>query len=135
MSKHLTRNDVNRIVSVIQSYNDEKLTWEKIRNCIEPVIGKKPTRQTLSAHKNITEAYQAKKNILKSEQHSLNPKPSSLAAAGERITRLRNDNLSLKRKNQALLERFVIWQYNAYKHGLTEAQLNSPLPRIDRERT
>ena len=27
------------------------------------------------------------------------------------------------------------WQYNAYKHGMTEGQLNEELPRIDRERT
>jgi len=48
---------------------------------------------------------------------------------------LQSENEMLKRKNDALLERFVKWQYNAYKNGLTEAQLEEPLPRIDRERT
>jgi hypothetical protein len=41
----------------------------------------------------------------------------------------------LKKKNAALLEQFVKWQYNAYKHGMTEAKLNEPMPMIDRERT
>jgi len=36
---------------------------------------------------------------------------------------------------EGLLEQFVVWQYNAYKHGIKEHQLNAPLPRIDRERT
>lgn len=37
--------------------------------------------------------------------------------------------------NSALLERFVRWQYNAYKHGMSEAQLDAELPRINRGRT
>ena len=32
-------------------------------------------------------------------------------------------------------QQFVIWQYNAYKHGMKEHQLNAPLTKIDRERS
>jgi hypothetical protein len=55
--------------------------------------------------------------------------------AGDRIAGLQSEIESLKRKNSGLLEQFVIWQYNAYKYGMKEHQLNEPLPRIDRERT
>jgi len=48
---------------------------------------------------------------------------------------LQSENEILKCKNDALLEQFVKWQYNAYKNGVKEHQLNEPLPRIDRERT
>ena len=61
--------------------------------------------------------------------------PSSLAVAAQRIARLRTENDELRAKNDALLEQFVKWQYNAYKHGLKEHLLNEDLPRIDRERT
>lgn len=61
--------------------------------------------------------------------------PSSLAVAAQRIARLQIENDELKLKNDALLEQFAKWQYNAYKHGLKEHQLNADLPRIDRERT
>jgi len=55
--------------------------------------------------------------------------------AGDRIAGLQSEIESLKRKNSGLLEQFVIWQYNAYKYGMKEHQLNGPLPRIDCERT
>lgn len=62
-------------------------------------------------------------------------KPSSLAFAAQRISRLQAENEELKRIQDQLLEQFVKWQYNAYKHGVSESQLNAELPRIDRERT
>ncbi len=31
------------------------------------------------------------------------------------------------------MEKFVIWQYNAYKHRVKKHQLNEPLPIIDRK--
>ena len=61
--------------------------------------------------------------------------PSSLAVAAQRIARLQTENDALRLKNDALLEQFVKWQYNAYKHGVKEHQMNAELPRIDRERT
>ena len=63
------------------------------------------------------------------------PLPSNLKAAADRIAKLQSEADLLKKKNSALLERFVVWQYNAYKYGMKEHQLNEPLPRIDRERT
>jgi hypothetical protein len=53
----------------------------------------------------------------------------------DRISRLQSENETLKRQNSGLLEEFVVWQYNAYKYGMKEHQLNAPLPRIDREIT
>ena len=47
-------------------------------------------------------------------------KPSNLNIASDRIGRLQSEIDSLKRKNSALLEQFVIWQYNAYKYGTKE---------------
>lgn len=61
--------------------------------------------------------------------------PSSLAVAALRIARLQTENDALRSRNDALLEQFVKWQYNAYKYGVKEHQMNADLPRIDRERT
>lgn len=134
MAKHLTKRDVEAILNIIHAHNDEKLTWDQICEAAEAVVGKKPTRQSLSSNNQIKEAYKAKKASLKLKAPSI-PKPSSLSSAADRINRLQSENDTLKGKNEALLEQFVIWQYNAYKHGLKEYQLNAPLPRIDRERT
>lgn len=134
MAKHLTQTDVEAILSIIYAWKEEKLTWEGICEASAPVIGKNPTRQSLNANKLIKEAYSSKKSTLK-VHGPITPKPSNLTMAGERIARLQSEIESLKRKNALLLEQFVIWQYNAYKYGVKEHQLNESLPRIDRERT
>lgn len=134
MAKHLKQADVDAIVDIIRGWSTEKLTWEGICEAAAKIIGKTPTRQTLNAHASIKDAYVAKKSGLK--VHSpRTAMPSSLAVAAQRIARLQTENDELRMKNDALLEQFVKWQYNAYKHGLKEQQLNADLPRIDRERT
>jgi hypothetical protein len=134
LAKHLTKMDVDAILSIIYAWKDGKLTWERICEASAPVIGKTPTRQSLNANKLIKEAYSSKKSSLKLHEPVI-PKPSSLTIAADRIARLQSEIEVLKRKNSALLEQFVIWQYNAHKYGIKEHQLNEPLPRIDRERT
>jgi hypothetical protein len=134
LAKHLTQVDVEAILSIIYAWKDEKITWEGICDASAPVIGKNPTRQSLNANKLIKEAYTSKKSTLK-VQGPVTSKPSSITMATDRIARMQSEIESLKRKNSALLEQFVIWQYNAYKYGMKEHQLNEPLPRIDRERT
>lgn len=134
MAKHLTTNDVTAIINIIDGWKDEKITWEDLCESIAPVVGKVPTRQSLNGNKKIKEAYLGKKKGLK-VHGPRTALPSSLAAAAQRIEKLQSENDRLKEKNSALLEQFVVWQYNAYKYGLKEHQLNDPLPRIDRERT
>lgn len=134
LAKHLSKRDIESILNIIHSHAGDKLTWKGVCEAAEAVVGKKPTRQSLSANEAVKEAYRAKKEVLKLKVVS-KPKPSSLTVAADRITKLQSENETLKRKNDALLEQFVIWQYNAYKNGLKEHQLNAPLPRIDRERT
>jgi hypothetical protein len=134
LAKHLTKNDVEAILNIIHGHQNDKLTWDGICEASEAVVGKKPTRQSLHGNKVIREAYTAKKESLKIKGLS-KPKPSSLNAAADRIAKLQSELDCLKMKNDALLQQFVIWQYNSYKYGIKEHQLNEPLPRIDRERT
>ena len=134
MAEHLKQADINAIVDIIRGWQTDKLTWDGICEATATVIGKKPTRQTLNAHAAIKDAYSAKKSGLK-VHGPRTAMPSSLAVAAQRIARLQIENDELKMKNDMLLEQFVRWQYNAYKHGLKEHQLNAELPRIDRERT
>ena len=134
MAKHLKPADIAVVVDIIRGWPAEKLTWNGICEASARVIGTTPTRQTLSTHFAIKEAYFAKKNGLK-VHGPRTAMPSSLAVAAQRIARLQSENDELRTNNALLLEQFVKWQYNAYKHGLKEHQLNAELPRIDRERT
>lgn len=134
MAKHLTTMDIKAILNIIHGNQSNKITWEGVCEAAEHIIGKKPTRQSLYSHESIKEAFKSKKNTLKTKR-SGSPRPSNLNAAADRIAKLQSENECLKRKNEDLLEQFVTWQYNSYKYGIQEHQLNEPLPRIDRERT
>lgn len=48
---------------------------------------------------------------------------------------LESEIVSLKMKNDVLLEQFVVWQCSVYKYGLNEHQLNEVLSYIYRDRS
>lgn len=130
MAKHLTKSDIDKILGVIDGWSG-RLTWEQLCDAAKPVIGHRPTRQTLNGHGQIKEAFSQKKNRLRQQVAEIKS-PGSLSIAGARIKRLEEENARLINENKRLLEQFVTWQYNAYKHGLSEYQLNEQLPHIDR---
>ena len=134
MAKHLGKRDVVVVVDIIRGWNECKLTWNLLCDAVEGVIRRRPARQTLHANPEIKCAFQARKVSLREKIPRL-PRPGSLAIASHRIERLEREIDELKRKNSLLLAQYVTWQYNAYKKGLTETELCSPLPRIDRERS
>lgn len=131
MAKHLTDNDINKIIGILDGWQG-KLTWDALCEAASAHVGKRPTRQSLNAHKKIKMAFADKKERLKGSVEDIKT-PPSLAIAGQRIKRLEEENARLKNENNRLLEQYVIWQYNAYRHGITEDKLNAALPVIDRE--
>lgn len=134
LAKHITKADVETIINIIQGWRDDKLTWDAICQSASLVVGKTPTRQSLNSNHLIKQAYEVKKKGLKIHGPRI-AVPSSLKVAAERIGKLQSEVDNLKSKNAALLDQFVKWQYNSYKYGVKEHQLNEGLPRIDRERT
>jgi hypothetical protein len=134
LAKHLDNKDIQAIVNLIRGWPNEKLTWPAICDAAEPMVGKLPTRQSLNTHEAIVTAYQIKKDALKGKGHK-KPRPASLNIAADRIAKLASEIEELKEINRRYKQQFVIWQYNAYKHGMKEHQLNASLPKIDRERS
>lgn len=134
MAKHLTPVDVDAIVDIIRGWSTRKLTWKGVCDSAFAILGASTTRQTLSTHQPIKEAFSAKKSGVQVHEPRT-ATPSSLAIAAQRLARQQNAIDELKATNSALMEQFAQWQYNAHKYGVKEHQLNEPLPRIDRERT
>lgn len=134
MAKHLSRRDIQVVVELIRGWPEGKLTWPEICVAAEPLVGKLPTRQSLSAHAPIVDAYKTKKKGLKNTAPR-KPRPASLNVAAARLAKLEAELGELKEKNRCYKQLFTVWQYNSYKYGLTERQLNQPLPKIDRERS
>jgi hypothetical protein len=121
------------IVGLLDGWNGP-LTWDLLCAACERSIGTKPARQTLAKSHEIKIAFNvSKKRISKADSHL--PVPGNLKMAAERIVRLEAEVRRLEESNQLLLQRFVVWQYNAYTFGMTDRELDSDLPAIDRDST
>lgn len=130
MAKHLSQKDIELIISLIDSW-EGKLGWESLCDAVEPLIGSRPTRQTLNSHEKIKSAFTIQKGRLKSGFVSTK-RPASLAIAEQRIRSLEAENYRLERENERLMEKFMRWQYNAHKHNVSQEKLDAPLPFVDR---
>jgi len=131
MARHLTARDFRILTDLIDAWSG-KLTWEGLCDRAGEVIGFRPTHQTLNAHGPIKSAFSEKKIQLKAGA-TPSKRPQSLAIAEQRIFKLESENSRLIAENERLIERFVRWQYNAEKRGLTKAVLDDHLPAIDRD--
>ncbi|MEV8470507.1 hypothetical protein [Ralstonia sp. UNC404CL21Col] len=134
MARHLTDDDILRIVQLLDGWQG-KLTWDALSQACAPIIGLSPTRQTLYHCARVQQAFAGCKERLKSGVSESLASPGSIRIAAERIARLENENARLRRENSALLQQFVVWQYNAYAMGILDRDLNRALPKIDRGTT
>jgi len=133
MAKHLSDTDNERIIELLDGWSGN-LTWDALCEACRQVVGTAPVRQTLYRSARIRHAFKQTKNRLRDAASELKV-PPTLKSAAERIARLENENGRLKHENDLLLEQFVVWQYNAHIHGLTDVDLNRALPGIDRGNT
>ncbi|MBM1205901.1 hypothetical protein [Pseudomonas fragi] len=131
MAKHLTGKDIVVLVNLIDAW-EGKLGWDALCDAVGPLIGGRPTRQTLSSHHQVKFAFRYKKEQIKSGVITTQ-RPASLSIATQRIKRLESENERLKFENGRLLEQFIKWQYNAYRHGVGRVKLDAALPTIDRD--
>lgn len=129
MARHLRDQDIERIVRLLDGWN-KALTWEALCAACRPAVGKDPSRQTLFRSIRIREAYKASKERQRQAPQERKA-PGTLKIAIDRIARLTAENERLERENRRLLEQFVIWQYNAHVRGMSQVELNRPLPPVD----
>lgn len=132
MARHLNKNDIAKIINTIVVWDDEQITWDRICDAVTPLINRKPTRQSLNMHKEIVEAYHNRKKGIRVTDNAIR-KPANLKIAAARIANLEKQIYHLEEQNKNLKEQFIKWQYNSYKFGVTEHQLNSDLPTIERK--
>lgn len=133
-NKHIRPSDVQGIVKIIQGWAEEKISWEAVCDQSVAILGYRPGRQGLSAHKAIKEAFQARKSGLKISRPPSISLPSSLAAAAHRLAAKDAEIQELNWRLDQLNKQFSVWLYNI-QGKLTLDQLNQPLPNIDRIHT
>jgi hypothetical protein len=123
------------IVEVLDGWNS-RLTWDRLIEAVESREGLRYTRQALHRHERIRLAFTVrKKALLGQEVPSREITSLELRVALDRVARLEAENQRLAAENNALLEQFARWAYNAHTRNLTNEFLNNPLPVVDRERS
>ena len=124
MAKHLNRSEIKAITHMILTW-DGKITWSDLCESVYKNLNRTITRQSLSAHDEVVEAYRTKKNLSNLKKSGLK-KPANLTIAAQQILTLKAENEMLKKQNNRYKEQFSYWQYNAYRNCLTMEQLNRP---------
>jgi hypothetical protein len=125
--------EIESIIGIIRAWPKERITWSDLCARTEPLLGFMPSRQGLYQREEIRNAFQAKQKGLRISPKTAAPMPSSLAVASMRISNL---NAQIREKDliiNRMRDQFIRWQYNAYLGGISEADLEKPLPGVDRE--
>lgn len=131
-NRKFTRSDIDAIVHLIHTWPRPSISWEDVCCKSEPILGFLPSRQGLNQKDEILSAFQLKKKGDQTTRETAVRSPSSLAVAGRRISELTAEVAKLKIVNSSLRDRFQMWQYNAHLHGMSQSDLDRPLPKIDR---
>lgn len=126
MAKHLTDDDVRRIVNLLKSWKFD-LTWNLlVKGCSES-LDINTTRQALSRKAEIKEEFNIRKRSLKTGIDET-ARPNSINAAHDRINRLTRRVKELEEQNARYREMFRRWQYNAEARGIGKEILERPMP-------
>jgi hypothetical protein len=131
MARHLTENDVNRILALIEGWQYD-LKWSSLVKACEISLGINTTRQALNRKQQIKDAFQMYKRSQKLDlSDAAAPRPNDINTAHARIEGLLKKMQRVEYENKVLKEKFLTWQYNADQRGMTEESLNRPIPRHD----
>lgn len=136
---NLAEEHIEAICRVLDGW-EGKLTWELLIEAMAARQMAQYTRQALSQHASVKQAFQLAKERLSGQPRSEQKGSQGLGALEAqalfaRYGRLEAENARLKAENDRLLEQFVVWAYNASNRGLDARYLSQPLPPVHREPT
>ena len=135
--RNLGGKEIDLIVGVLDGWSGA-LTWIKLIDAVERRLYCRYTRQALSSHDRISEAFLLCKARLAgclSASRDRKPKTSEEQALYARLARRDAEVIRLRSENQRLIERHVLWLYNAQMGGLGLPELDRPLPPVHRGQT
>lgn len=128
MASHLSTDQIDRIILLVDTWSGENLTWKALCDLVESRLFIRPSRQTLHRQERIRNAYRTRKNDLRTGAGTVDQG----RVPNNRLNRLTAEVARLEREVDLIQERLARWQFNARLHGLTKQQLDAPLPRVDR---
>lgn len=128
----VTEENIKEIVGLIDTWNG-KLSWPLLCEKVKVMLGlSKVTRQTLSSYDVIQKAFTNRKEHLRgAKQIAPPPQSTNVAFLQNQVDTL---NAELNRANTTIdkyKQRFVLWQYNAYRHGIRIDSLEDALEMLE----
>lgn len=128
----ITKDNISYVLSIINTW-EGKLTWDllcqKVTDKLNIAGGVQ--RQSLSSYEEIQEAYTKRKQYLRErplppiEHDNID---ETLKYLTQRVVILEIERDQLKKLNEAYKQRFIKWQYNAYRHGVRMTSIdNDPI--------
>ncbi|GAA4258519.1 hypothetical protein GBZ26_11360 [Azospirillum formosense] len=126
----ITDQHVDAIRNIIKRW-PRPITWNEIIAESARDLGLTWTRQALERHETIKEAYAAKRNA-RPEPCPIDP---AVALLTQKVERQVQEIGRLERLVESYKDLFIRYQYNAHARGIAPAELEMPLPPIDRRRS
>ncbi len=125
----ITEKNLPHILDLINTW-EGKLTWDLLCKEVSIMIDVKGgvQRQSLSSYKDIQDAYTRRKIFLKersSQPESTEDRDVTLEYLIKKVALLESELARLNSLNDAYKQRFIIWQYNAYMHGIRMASIDN----------
>ena len=129
----VTEENLEDIIMMIKTWED-KLTWDLLCSKVSELLNVKSIeRQSLANYPDIKEAFSKQKQKIK-EKAKANPEPNvTMDYLQKQVKNLKAQVQRLEEINERYKQQFIVWQYNAYMHGMTEDKLNKPLIAVNRQ--
>ncbi|MGF1746187.1 MULTISPECIES: hypothetical protein [Vibrio] len=110
-----------------------KLTWPLLCEEIMALLQiDGVTRQTLSSYKEIQEAFTARKQYLREKATTETvPANSNMEYLQNQVESLEAELKKANKTIERYKQRFVLWQYNAYKHGVRIDSLDEAVEMLE----
>ena len=129
----ITEENLEDIIMLINTW-EGKLTWDLLCSEVSQLWNiKSIERQSRANYSDIQKAFSTRKQRIK-ENSKANPQPNvTIDYLQKQVNNLKAQVQRLEEINEQYKQKFIVWQYNAYMHGMTEDKLNKPLIAVNRQ--
>lgn len=124
---------IEAISSAIEA-SETAPSWQDVVAMGERAFGHRWTRQALERHDTIKKAYLAKQ-LTPETTLSESPKDPAVDLLEQRIASQAAELKRLRATINELNDLFVRYQYNAHARGISPAELEAPLPTVEKRRS
>ena len=129
----ITEENLEDIIMLIKTW-EGKLTWNLLCSKVSELLNiKSIERQSLANYPDIQKAFSQQKQKIK-EDAKKEPVPNvTMDYLLKQVNNLKVQVQRLEEINERYKQQFIVWQYNAYMHGMTQDALNKPLIAVNRQ--